>query len=421
MRCGPGATPTYGPHPPTRPTTASTPRSSCSPPGRQDPSTPATACDLTITHAIGFHAFVELVDAYYDGDTQQPLDLARNPAATCSGFRFASRVLTSTRLDDAAALASAVLRYDGPHAPIHQPSMLATQPHSPLLAALQLHCLRDQQSPTDQLTFRMSHRLGRYPLDPDLASNSRLRLPEHRTIGQRPVHNPAWIPQTLWSDALPDVLGIGGSPSHRACLAMALAKIGTADTWAEIANHLGLPPGLAISIGSVLASWDNAGIWPAIHQHLDQLLQRFRAEPPPISYPRRRVFACDLDLIDRALADTADIHPSPLPDPQPSRVFCEAFTGGNIANTGDHYAIDPDRAAYAAYRTDAADSLDRDRPLLQVMHDRITQVVGENLGPLTWTTAPAHLSDRNRRRPHPSRPGTQAARLAWLQPPLAFE
>ena len=43
----------------------------------RDPSAPAAACDVTITHAIGFHAFVELVDAYYDGDTQHPLDLER--------------------------------------------------------------------------------------------------------------------------------------------------------------------------------------------------------------------------------------------------------------------------------------------------------------------------------------------------------
>ena len=384
MRCGPGATPTYGPHPPTRPTTASTPRSSCSPPGRQDPSTPATACDLTITHAIGFHAFVELVDAYYDGDTQHPLDLERAPAATCSGYRFASRVLTS-RLDDAAALASRVLRYDGPHAPIHPPSLLVTQPHNPLLAAMQLHSLRNQQSPTDQLTFRMSHRLGRYPLDPDLANSGRLRLPEHRYLGQRPVHHPAWIPQTLWPDAFPDVLGIGCSPLHGACLAMALAKIGTADTWTDIANNLGLPTTLTNSIGSVLASWDRAGTWSAIHQHLDRLLQEFRAEPPPISYPRRRVLACDLDLIDRALAGTADLHPSPLPDRELRRVFWEAFTGGDIAYTGDHQALDPDSPAYTAYRADAADSLDRDRPRLQTMHNKISQLVGENLGPLTWT------------------------------------
>ena len=238
-----------------------------------DPSALTTACEVSITHVIGFHAFVELVDAYYEGDTHHPLDLARDPAATVSGYRFAGSVMTSIRLDAAAATSSRVLRYDGPHAPIHPPSRLVTQPHNPLLAALQLHGLRDQQSPTDQLTFRMSHRLGRYPLDPDLASNGRLRLPEHRYLGQRPVHNPAWIPQALWPDALPAGLATGCSPLHRACLAMALAKIGAADTWAEIANRLGLPPALANSIGSVLASWDRAGTWSAIHRHLDQLLQ----------------------------------------------------------------------------------------------------------------------------------------------------
>lgn len=156
-----------------------------------DPAATTTVCDVTVTQAIGFDAFVELVDAFYDGDAQHPLDLARRPAATCSGYRFAARILTTTRLDDAAELASRVLRYDGIHAPIHPISRLVTHPHNPLLAALQLHSIREQQSPTDQLTFRMSHRVGRYPLDPDLARNGRLRLPEHRYLGQRPVHNPA--------------------------------------------------------------------------------------------------------------------------------------------------------------------------------------------------------------------------------------
>ena len=359
-----------------------------------DPTGLTTACDVTITHAIGFHAFVELVDAYYEGDAHHLLDLARDPAATLAGYRFAARVLTSTRLDDAAELASQVLRYDGPHAPIHPPSRLAAHPHNPLLAALQLHGLRDQQSPTDQLTFQMSHRLGRYPLDPDLVSSGRLRLPEHRTIGSRPVSDPAWIPQTLWVDALPKELSSSCPPLHRACLAMALAQIGTADTWTEIANHLGLPPTLANSIGSVLASWDRAGTWPAIHHHLDQLLQTLRTEPPPINYPRRRLLACDLDLLDRALAASADIHPSPLPAPQLRRVFWEAFTGGDIAYTADQYTIDPDSPAYTTYRADGLDSLDRDRPRLQASHQQIQRLTGENLGPLTWTP--------RRRRTHPT-------------------
>lgn len=166
---------------------------------------------------------------------------------------------------------------------------------------------------------------------------------------------------------------------------MALAKLGGTDTWTEIADHLGLPPELANSIGSVLASWDRAGTWPAIHEHLDQLIQTFRTKPPPINYPRRRFLACDLDLIDRALADTAGLHPSPQPAAQLRRVFWEAFTCGDIAYTGDHHSIDPGSPNYAAYRTEATASLDRDLPRLQVTHNKISQLVGENLGPLTWT------------------------------------
>lgn len=359
-----------------------------------DPTGSATACGVTVTRSIAFDAFVELVDAYYEGDTQHPLDLARDPAATCAGYRYAGTVLTETGLDAAAEMASRVLRYDGSHAPIQPISRVVAHPHNPLLAALQLHSLRKQLSPTDQLTFRMSHRLGRYPISPDLTKSGRFRLPDHRHLGDRPVHDPAWIPQTLWPDAIPAELRGGCSPLHRACLAMAMAKIGTADAWTDIANHLGLPATLPNSIGSVLASWDRAGTWPAIHQHLDQLIRQFWNQPPPIDYPRRRVLAGDLDLIDRALADTADLHPSPLPDSQLRRVFWEAFTGGEIAYSDDHHALDPGSPSYATYRADAADSLDRDLPRLQATHNQISQLIGQSFGPLTWTP--------RQRRTHPT-------------------
>lgn len=368
------------------------------------PQTLVTACAVTVTHAIGFHAFTDLVDAYYQGDAHHLFDLTRPPQASADGFRAAARVLTATSLDDAATHASPLLRLAGPHAPIHPVTRLAGHPHNPLLAALQVHDHRDRLSPTYQLTFRTSHPLGRYPLGPDLGAVNRLRLPEHRSIGKRPERDPAWFPQTLWPDALPANLS---SPLHRACLAMTLAKLGTAASWAEITATLDLPTALTNSIGSVLASWNRNETWTTIHSHLDQLLQSLRTRPPRIDYQRRRALGRDTDLLDQALVRSAHTHPSPLPPEQLHRVFWEAFTGGDVAYAHQPLATSVGSGTYRTYRTDANDSLDRDLPRLQTAHHEISRLTDESLGPLTWTP----------RKPHTVPTGSDGIRIL-LNPPL---
>lgn len=51
-----------------------------------NPNIPVTACDVTITRRIGFHAFADLVDAYYDCATHDPWDLSYPPQAAADRF-----------------------------------------------------------------------------------------------------------------------------------------------------------------------------------------------------------------------------------------------------------------------------------------------------------------------------------------------
>lgn len=349
------------------------------------PSEAATACGLTVTRRIGFHAFVELVDASFDGMANAILQLESWPDGLADGFLAAADVLTRTSLDDAAVAAARLLSYDGPHAPTRSGPLIESHPYSPLLAGVQLHGIRDRLGPADQLAFRLTHPVGRYPatLTPDL--RSRLRLPEHRLT--RPERDDAWFPQVLWPDAVPNAAG-GDRCSllHRTCLALALAKLGSGRSWGEIAEVLDLPATMANSIGAVLQSWVRGGVWPGLLTGLDALLARLQKDPPPIDYRVRREIGRDIDLLDRALLDAQRVHPSPLRRLQLRRVFWEAFTAGDIAFAPDPLGLDRTSTEHAAYQQQAAVSRERDLPLLQTAHNAICRPHDLTLGPLLWNS-----------------------------------
>ena len=50
------------------------------------PAEPATACGLAITHRIGFHAFVDLIDAALDGRANGILQLENRPQQSADGL-----------------------------------------------------------------------------------------------------------------------------------------------------------------------------------------------------------------------------------------------------------------------------------------------------------------------------------------------
>ncbi|MFT4163937.1 MAG: TniQ family protein [Microlunatus sp.] len=349
-----------------------------------EPLEPATACGLAITRRIGFHAFIELVDAACCGLADTVLQLGNAPHASADSFLAAAYVLTRTTLDDAAIAAARLLSYDGPHAPTRPGMVMESHPYSPLLAGVQLHGIRDRLAPADQLAFRLSHPVGRYPatLSPEL--RSRLRLPDHRLV--RPERDDAWFPQLLWPDAVPAAAGGDRCPVlHRACLAMALAKLGSGRSWAEIAQTLDLPVSIAHSIGAVLQSWVRAGTWPDLLAELDTLLVRLQKAPPPIDYRLRRELGQDIDVLDQALVESQRVHASPLRRPQLIRLFWETFTAGDIGFARSPVALDRTNPEYAAYQQQAAVGRERDRPLLQTAHNAVGRLLDKPLGPMQWS------------------------------------
>ena len=317
------------------------------------------------------------------GGEGAPFDLGHQPTDVAVRLAEAARVLTQPTLDQAPPAAARLLSYSGPHAPLGPPSRFAAASYNPLLAAVQVHGVRDQLSQADQLMFRTGHPEPRYPATP--SPRDRRRLPEHHPYlpepdGQR-------LPQLIWPDLVTAGPWARATTSGRAVLAMALAKIGSTRTWAEIAADLELPPSVASDVGPALGRIERQGHWPSLLTILDSLATRLQAEPAPIDYAARRRAGYDTATLRRALELAATTHPTTTPADVVLRHFWELFTGGDIAYAPDPLRIPLRTDHYRHYRATAVATLDHDRPLLQTaLHElgRLSEV-GPYTGPLAWT------------------------------------
>lgn len=342
---------------------------------------PATACGLAITHRIGFQALAELLDATLSGSASDPFDLYTDPAVLGSGLADALHVLDQPNLD-AAAAAAWMLTRDDAHAPT-RPDKVGDHAYSPLLAAVQLAGVRHQLTPAAQLTFRAGHPVLRYPVAATTRTRRRLRLPEHHPAWPEP--DPAWIPQTLWWNAIPAAVTrqpdrTPGDFRSDSLLAMALARVGSARDWAGITTDLQLPVSYADHIDDFLTELGRSGTWPAVLASLEELMAGVQQHPPPIDYRARRALGSDFDLITRAVEVGRRRHPSPVPRQTLVRQFWERLTGGTIANAPTTIRIDPDEPAYAVFRRlHRADSAD----LFHVAHRHLLELRVAT-GPLSW-------------------------------------
>ena len=347
-----------------------------------DPIHTSTACGVTVTGRIGFDAFLDLVDAATKGT---PFDLSHQPAEVAARLAEAAHVLTRPDLDTAAAAAQLLLSSNGPHAPLGPPSRFTAASYNPLLAAVHVHRVRDQLSQADQLMFRTGHREPRYPATPSRRDRRRLRLPDHQPYLPEP--DGRRLPQLIW----PDLVNAGpwgrASTPGRAVLAMALAKVGSTRTWAEIAADLELPPSTVTDVGPVLHRIEHQGNWPAVLTILDTLATRLQEEPAPIDYAARRRAGHDTASLRRALEIAARTHPTSTPPDVVLRHFWELFTGGDIAYAPDQLRIPLRTDHYRHYRATAFATLDHDRPLLQTALHELSRLsaLGPFIGPLTWT------------------------------------
>ena len=350
-----------------------------------DPVAASTACGVAVTGRIGFDAFLDLVDAATHGT---PFDLGRQPTDVAARLAEAAHVLTQLTLDTAAVAASRLLSYSGPHAPLGPPSRFTAASYNPLLAAVQVHGVRDQLSPADQLMFRTGHCLPRYPATPASRDRRRLRLPGHTPYLPEP--DGRRLPQLIWPDLLPDLFADRPSGQHtlvrRAVLAMALAKVGSTRTWTQIASDLDLPPAMATNVGAVLHRLRRRGRWPETLTALDTLASRLQAEPAPVDYAARRLVGGDVSTLRHAVDVAARTHPTDTDIGVVVRHFWELFTGGDVAYAPDPLHIPAHSARYRRYRATAACTLDQDRPLLQTaLYElgRLTET-GPYTGPLVW-------------------------------------
>lgn len=348
-----------------------------------------TVAGLEVSHRIAFHALVELIDAASFG--LDLLDLAVDPAEVGPGMADAAPVLTAPDLETAAGHAT-MLAYDGGHAPITPNRRRKVHRYSPVLAAIQLAGVRDHLAPTDQLMFRTAQRAPRYPAarNDDPAQVRRLRLPEHQP--RLPEPDPAWIPQSIWPLTVPEpLLGCPDPTLRNTLLALALAKIGSPDSWVTLCRQLELPESHANRIGNYLRTAQARGTWPAIHASLDSLITLLQRKPPPVDYEHRRTIGQDIRSLTKAVEAGRRRHPTDTPTLTLTRLFWEKFTGGDIAYAPWMLRLDPITPAHVNFR--------RLQPighadLLHVAY-RHLQVTHAVDGPLSW--APAALRTRKQK------------------------
>jgi hypothetical protein len=343
----------------------------------------ATACGLAVTHRLGFQALVELLDAHLsDVDltaTGNLLELANDPATIAAGLPSAVQVLDQPSLNAAAQALGGRMSYSGPHAPLGPAWRIAEHHYSPLLAAVQLHSVRDQLSAADQLMFRTGHPAPRYPATITVKLRRRLRLPDHHP--HRPEPQISWIPQAIWPLAVPAALTPCTRPELRGTmLAMCLAKMGSTARWTSICDDLALPASHANRIAGLLRYIKRAGHWPDVLASLERLMTLLQQHPPPIDYQARRAHAGEIDALTEAVDAARRIHPSPRPTEMLVRQLWERFTGGDIAYAPSPLHLDPAGDEYVGFRSQHTLG---DADLFHVAHRRLQQLLPTE-GPLTW-------------------------------------
>lgn len=164
-------------------------------------------------------------------------------------------------------------------------------------------------------------------------------------------------------------------------LAVALAKVGSTRSWAELCADLDLPANRSATVDALRRDLTRAGIWPAVRDHLDRLMAGLQRHPAPIDYHARRALGHNLDLLTDALEAGRRRHPTGSNIFTLLRLFWERFTGGDIGYAPEPISLLPGTAAYAAFRRTLGVS---HCDLLHVAYRHLTRTGGVG-GPLTWS------------------------------------
>jgi len=119
------------------------------------PAEHATACGIAITHRIGFQALVEL-SRCRQRSGRQPARPGQRPARSCCQASDGRPRARPTHSECCCGCRSRAAG-DRRHAPITPGWRILSHHYSPLLAAIQLHSVRDQLPPDQQLTGLQQH------------------------------------------------------------------------------------------------------------------------------------------------------------------------------------------------------------------------------------------------------------------------
>ncbi|APH02587.1 hypothetical protein ASJ30_14455 [Janibacter indicus] len=358
-----------------------------------------TMLGVTVTGAIAFDAFVELI-----------ADQARAPATTGAlatrHVEAAAAVVSAASLEHAAALLDEhdLLAPHGVHAPVGPALRISARPHNPLLAAMQLTRHAGHLSPSAQLTYRTASGRPRYPdtdhsfrrpnaATPTLRvprkqrSDLHLRLPEAGV--RRPEPDPCWFPQVLWPGALPSLEAINpsgtGAPVTRAAGALLAAKVASLTSWGDLALELALPRHATHSAVGLTRALRRRGLWATILAEVDALVTRLQKTPPPIDYRVRRVVGDDVALLAKALDCAGRDRPPYASRPDLLRRFWELFTGGDVAFGPQAIALKDNNADYANFAKSRGQIYKDHAQLFATAHGYLARLRGVAVGgPLYW-------------------------------------
>lgn len=358
-----------------------------------------TMLDLTVTGAIAFDAFLELI-----------ADQAGAPAATqpltTRHIETAAAVLSAATLEDAATVLDEhdLLAPHGIHAPVGPDIRVSARPHNPLLAAMQLTRHARHLSPSAQLTYRTASGRPRYPDTAHVfrrpnAATPMLRAPQtarsalHLHLPEpgvrRPEPDPCWFPQILWPGAVPSLEAIAApgtaAPITTAAAALLAAKIASLASWGDLALELALPRSATHRVIGMTRTLRRRGLWPTVITEVEALVTRLQRTPPPIDYRVRRVVGDDTTLLRKALERAGLDHPHDAMSPDVLRRFWELFTGGDIAFAPRTIALDDNDPAYRRFAASRR-RIDHDHAaLFATAHGYLARLRGLAVGgPLYW-------------------------------------
>jgi hypothetical protein len=272
-----------------------------------------------------FTALLELADAAPPAGAAAPYRIRSDPAILLDGLHEAIQVIGEHDTATAAERSANLLRRDGVYGQISAVHRLRRRKHNPLLGYLALTAMAPTPSPTLQLTYRVANPIPRYP-------PSGVIWPDAGMPARREQTQLSWIPQTLWTGALPDELD-GAGYLDRAVSSMLFAHLGNTRSWQHIAVDLGLPAAFRVRPQARVRRLHKQHRWWDYLLALEVLFDELSAAPPPINYQRRRRSCSDPALVLRATTHALSRAATPPGERDAldwARLFWQVYTGGDI-------------------------------------------------------------------------------------------